>query len=183
MRVQAGRLLALLALALLACAGRGAKTAEVTTMEEFLREEARLDEMREAVFEQERLLEHLEKGEICDQEDTACVRPHISASQKIRRQQAERLRLQKEQEPIPDRFKQVSTLSPPSGAQILQSRFLPFSESNGTKQMNRYLVGADSRGMLHVFTSDGEVLSSMDTGHSGAITAMAVDSRQSAEYK
>ena len=81
-----------------------------------------------------------------------------------------------------ERFRMEGQLRPPAGSKISFAKFLPIANVNNTKLMNRFLVAADTKGSIHVFNSDGRHLAEKSTGHSGSITALAVDFRPSINY-
>jgi hypothetical protein len=81
-----------------------------------------------------------------------------------------------------EKFRMEGQLRPPAGSKILFAKFLPITNVNNTQLMNRFLVAADNKGTIHVFNSDGQHLAEKSTGHSGSITALAVDFRPSINY-
>ena len=72
--------------------------------------EMKLDELRDAVLDQEKLIDHLEAGESCIQSNKECTRPHMTAASKLRRAQADRFKLLREDEPVHERIAETANL-------------------------------------------------------------------------
>ena len=147
-----------------------------------------------ALVRQAKLIEHLKAGESCIQSNQECTRPHLSAASKLRRVQADRFKLLREDETVQDRISETVSLQMPNSARIVASRFLPFMFSNSTRDADQeaaggamYGVVADSKRTLHIFqvagNDAGVSVLSQASGHVGAITSMAVDTRHLPEYK
>lgn len=124
----------------------------------------------------------------------------MAAASKLRRAQAERYRLLREDEPVQDRITEIASVKLPNGANVVMARFLPFTFQNTTTRGggedkmadpaaggSMYGIFADSKKWLHIVqvagTGAGTTVFSQASGHAGAITSIAVDPRQLPEYK
>jgi len=143
---------------------------------------------------QEKLIDHLEAGESCIQSNKECTRPHLTAASKLRRAQTERFKLLREDESVQDRVSETAAVKLPNGASIVLARFLPYNFQNTTGREadpaaggSMYSIVADSKRWLHIVevagAGTGNTVLSQESGHTGAITSMAIDPRHLPEYK
>lgn len=143
---------------------------------------------------QEKLIDHLEAGESCIQSNKECTRPHLTAASKLRRAQTERFKLLREDESVQDRVSETAAVKLPNGASIVLARFLPYNFQNTTGREadpaaggSMYSIVADSKRWLHIVevagAGTGNTVLSQESGHTGAITSIAIDPRHLPEYK
>jgi len=118
----------------------------------------------------------------------------MTAAGKLRRAQAERFKLLREDEPVQDRITETAHVKLPNGAAVILARFLPFNFQNTTGREadpaaggSMYSIIADSNNWLHIVevagAGTGNVVLSQASGHMAAFTSLAVDPRQLPEYK
>jgi len=147
---------------------------------------ARLERLKGDVADQEKLTDAIRrvvkggdkggKAQTCGAHDTEC---HRQERRERRRKANKGLAVASDPED-PVRF--MDKLQLPSKAKVSAVHWLPFKDMNANgRVMNTLLLAADVKGQLHILDKTGRIVSSVASGHIGAVTAMIVSKQH--EYE
>eukprot|EP00292_Cryptomonas_paramecium_P022394 CAMPEP_0113662244 /NCGR_PEP_ID=MMETSP0038_2-20120614/459_1 /TAXON_ID=2898 /ORGANISM="Cryptomonas paramecium" /LENGTH=191 /DNA_ID=CAMNT_0000577099 /DNA_START=39 /DNA_END=610 /DNA_ORIENTATION=- /assembly_acc=CAM_ASM_000170 len=84
---------------------------------------------------------------------------------------------------VPEGFHIVAHLQiPPNLPELIHVKWLPFPKAHSSvTALNKLLIAVDKTGVLHFFDSTGVLVSSVHSGHSDRVTALAASAKVAGE--